>query len=429
MKALLLTSLAGNAVLLLALCIVWPQASRTAQRLSSDMNVRIEDTQAQLTTLRSSLQGTSSSLELVKGQLIAQGRATTAAENTNTGKPWLTIGMTTVPRRSRADYLSRTLETLMEELPLDPTDPLYARVNVLVMNNRPGNHSVFAQVQARINSPTAVDGEAETAGQRFVRKAQMYVRMMDNPGTVPDPAPQLADPDDFNNPSNRPGREVRRQTCDLISLLQSAHNASHYFMFMEDDFRVCPNALRIVGYAVRKLNSQPKLAKWLALRVSYGMNGILLRDEHLPQLATYLRKHTARLPADLLWMEWIQGRKRELWDVTKGRPLAVYRSNLLDHIGAQSSFAVRTNRLPWPGCFESMATVWSLHKSERFQLSKCPNSDISPCPALEEDADSWLKYAIDWPRIMDGAEHDHPETLADAVVNATAQATDTFHVA
>lgn len=33
------------------------------------------------------------------------------------------------------------------------------------------------------------------------------------------------------------GREVRRQTCDLISLLQSAHNASHYFMFMEDDFR------------------------------------------------------------------------------------------------------------------------------------------------------------------------------------------------
>lgn len=52
---------------------------------------------------------------------------------------------------------------------------------------------------------------------------------------------------------------------------------------------MCPNALRIVGYAVRKLNSQPKLAKWLALRVSYGMNGILLRDEHLPQLATYLR--------------------------------------------------------------------------------------------------------------------------------------------
>lgn len=73
------------------------------------------------------------------------------------------------------------------------------------------------QVQARINSPTAVDGEAETAGQRFVRKAQMYVRMMDNPGTVPDPAPQLADPDDFNNPSNRPGRCLHQLHAALVT--------------------------------------------------------------------------------------------------------------------------------------------------------------------------------------------------------------------
>lgn len=35
---------------------------------------------------------------------------------------------------------------------------------------------------------------------------------------------------------------------------------------------------------------------------------------HLIAMDAY-RKHTARLPADLLWMEWIQGRKRELWDV------------------------------------------------------------------------------------------------------------------
>ena len=46
----------------------------------------------------------------------------------------------------------------------------------------------------------------------------------------------------------------------------------------------------------------------------------------------------------------------------------MFKSNLLDHIGAHSSFAVRTNRLPWPGCFDPMATVWSLHRSERFQV-------------------------------------------------------------
>ena len=67
--------------------------------------------------------------------------------------------------------------------------------------------------------------------------------------------------------------------------------------------------------------------------------------------------------------------------VTKGRPLAVYRSNLLDHIGAQSSFAVRTNRLPWPGCFDSMATVWSLHKSERFQV-QLQNLSFCACSVL-----------------------------------------------
>ena len=56
--------------------------------------------------------------------------------------------MPTVPRKSGADYLTRTLATLLEELPLDQTDPLYKRVRVLVMNNRPGNHSVFYEVRA-----------------------------------------------------------------------------------------------------------------------------------------------------------------------------------------------------------------------------------------------------------------------------------------
>lgn len=62
-------------------------------------------------------------------------------------KAWLTVGIPTVPRKTGADYLTRTLETLLEELPADDTDPLYGRVRVLVMNNRPGNHSVFYAVR------------------------------------------------------------------------------------------------------------------------------------------------------------------------------------------------------------------------------------------------------------------------------------------
>ena len=64
------------------------------------------------------------------------------------GRAWLTIGIPTVPRREGADYLTRTLETLLEELPLDAADPLHGRVRVIVMNNSPGAHPVFTRVRA-----------------------------------------------------------------------------------------------------------------------------------------------------------------------------------------------------------------------------------------------------------------------------------------
>lgn len=40
----------------------------------------------------------------------------------------------------------------------------------------------------------------------FGAKARAYVEFAANPGTLADPAPELPDPDDLNNPTNRPGR-------------------------------------------------------------------------------------------------------------------------------------------------------------------------------------------------------------------------------
>lgn len=76
----------------------------------------------------------------------------------------------------------------------------------------------------------------------------------------------------------------------------------------------------------------------------------------------------ARLPPDLLWTEWYRGRKPELRHTTRGRHLAVYRHNLLDHIGAQSSFASRAVRPGWPRCFHPMSDIWSLAKTEKFNV-------------------------------------------------------------
>ena len=53
--------------------------------------------------------------------------------------------------------------------------------------------------------------------------------------------------------------------------------------------RVCPYAIRIMGYIVRKLNAVPSTASWLAVRLSYGMNGILIPVKNLPSLISYMR--------------------------------------------------------------------------------------------------------------------------------------------
>lgn len=182
-----------------------------------------------------------------------------------------------------------------------------------------------------------------------------------------------------------------------------------------------------------KLNTVPTLRPWFAARVSYGMNGIIMRSDDLAAFSVYLRcqaapahdsgilggvsevrtgrawvyamggrargvtdcrpfvgcepepinqrctlplyhhvnlrhtracrppaasgverrNHTVRLPPDLLWLEWFQG-KNEAAQHVSGRFLAVYRYNLFDHIGTVSSFSVRPDRPKWPGCFENM---------------------------------------------------------------------------
>jgi len=75
------------------------------------------------------------------------------------------------------------------------------------------------------------------AGDAFAAKAAAYVDLLDNPGSMDDPTPDAPEPDDLHNPGDRPGRAVRQQTRDLISLLEAARHRATYYMFMEDDFR------------------------------------------------------------------------------------------------------------------------------------------------------------------------------------------------
>ena len=202
------------------------------------------------------------------------------------------------------------------------------------MNNKPGQHPVFSQVQSRIQQG------AHDLDDAFAQKGMQYIEFVDNPGTVEDPTPaDKPEPDDFDNPTNIPGRfgssvpqqctcasmqcsvhnaaialadyayhllyvmtaekqqppadhelvqnayacvydnrlfkcahhtpfafslpqcpenweawcrghvacrEVRRQTCDLIELMEMAQPLAHYYLFMEDDFRYNCSALLLL---------------------------------------------------------------------------------------------------------------------------------------------------------------------------------------
>lgn len=46
--------------------------------------------------------------------------------------------------------------------------------------------------------------------------------------------------------------EVRRQTCDLIELMETAQPIAHYYLFMEDDFRsgICPPHISLLDSAI-----------------------------------------------------------------------------------------------------------------------------------------------------------------------------------
>ncbi len=82
------------------------------------------------------------------------------------------------------------------------------------------------------------------------------------------------------------------------------------------------------------------------------------------------------LPPDLIWPEWFSGHGPRTM-ANRRRPMAAYRYNLLEHIGAVSSFKVRVDRPAFPKCYESMADVWSLAKAERFQVM--PEERFCPC--------------------------------------------------
>jgi hypothetical protein len=152
-----------------------------------------------------------------------------------TSAPYLLLAIPTVPRTG-ATYLRRTLDSIDAQLSKDPASPMFGAVRVLVVNNG-GSHSDFEKCREHF------EGRPDNAFLFVLntRSDQSY-----------DPkGPNAND----RGTADLPGYLVRRQTRDIANLLNEAKDRASYFMFMEDDFLLCPLALLAIQRFIEKVGN------------------------------------------------------------------------------------------------------------------------------------------------------------------------------
>lgn len=311
---------------------------------------------------------------------------------------WLLIAIPTL--RRKADYLTRTVHSLVNQLDAlqevsSEASQLVASIKVAIINQRPfgPRHQAFEQLKVQLrNDP------------RFL--------FLSNINPIQDPFISLEDPNDLNNTFDRPGKKVRRQSLDYLAMMNNPKlPKSEFFMFMEDDFPICPAALLTLKYLTTK--SDLLLPSWIALRVSFGMNGILMRSQSLPSFSAYVWAYFPLKPIDLLFVRWIkhdfEDWKHRRYEITQEHPylkyfnginfgtapihveefstllassdtstrLVTFRWNLFQHIGLTSSLRLTGVQNP-PVCWMSYSDqLWGF---DGFDISMCEYDDISPCP-------------------------------------------------
>ncbi len=308
-----------------------------------------------------------------------------------------------------ADYVSRTLQYLLEQtlsngtglLPLHSpaTDvpgahPLRVRVVVMDHTRQPGAHVAFEAAMARFCS--AGGGACSTAalGEHTVAARPDSLLTFAWNGR-----PRVADGDDAGD-DNVPGARVRAQSRDVVALLQlasalhpappaapAAPAATTAYMFLEDDFRVCQQGLAAVALAIARASLTHSAPPWNAIRVSYGLNGGILRGEDVPVFAGYLDRHLARRPPDHLWVEWFAGERQESAEHKRSRPHVAFRYNVLEHFGATSSLRGKPAPL-YAMCYEELSDR-VVFEVEAFKAHLCGHDVVWPCwpPADSRYAD------------------------------------------
>ena len=271
---------------------------------------------------------------------------------------WLAIGIPTVARKvdgEPIDYLTHTLMALERNLPASSHDPLWGRVRIVVVDNSNTEHSVFESNRKRLEN-----------NQHFV-----FVENSDAKG---EERPVSLDPS-----SDKPGKRVRQQTLDVVFTLKEVHRLAkpQFYAFMEDDFELCANGLTAIQYVMNKATLYH--GDWIAIRMSYGLNGIIIKGKDILPVATYFEGNVRRRPPDHLIVEWFAGETAFSKQHKNNRVNVGFRYNIFKHIGVKSTIRkAKFKHRNFPKCWEELLFP-VVFEVEAFNPKECPEDDIWPC--------------------------------------------------
>ena len=244
---------AGDGAALKALALL---AQRNAEALR-EISREYEAVDASVVAAIESALDAPSDLSVQRSQ---PARAQQRAESLPTCAPaiWLRFAIVSVARKGDADYLLRALHSIFEQLPALRAHPARASTDVVVVNN---------------NEVAAAHRVFHAAAAQYAGLAQFISKAEINPP--------------LNCPAKRsfarggkqpPKASVQRQTCDLVAAftaLSAVQPAPAHVMLLEDDWLLCPHGLVAAAHAIDKAYLYDP--HWLALRVSYGFNGVVVR--------------------------------------------------------------------------------------------------------------------------------------------------------
>ena len=318
-------------------------------------------------------QSLESSLNMVPSVATQEVKFIDNVHNLKKPDKWLVIGIPTISRTNNEDYLLLSLATFADQLPNSESDLMYGQVLMIVVNMQ----SSEAGPHLRFNEAKEIYGtkNPKSIYFEFIDNSEDYFHKFDI-DLMTDPVPGATILNDLGTP-NKPGYRVRKQTRNIVSIMRKSEGKGKYYLFLEDDMKFCPSGILAIQYLLNK--SSRYHPNWLAIRASYGMNGIFLHNKDILPFSNYLIDNQSRRPPDHLVVEWFVG-ETAVSKLYKGDRVNIgFRYNLFDHIGTISTLR-KEKSADYPACYDELL-VPTVFEVEAFNLHECPHDDVWPCHA------------------------------------------------